>query len=67
MEHEQTIKEEMQTQLDRITPHHIVDINILENEGKITEGEMFHNLRKFKEKIPVTNWDNKKCAYESTK
>lgn len=33
-------------QMNRYTPHHTVDYNKLNNVGKISAGEMLHNLRK---------------------
>lgn len=51
-DHELIIKEWMETRLDRTFPSEITDLSKIRESGEITEGELFHNLRTFKEKTP---------------
>lgn len=42
----------MEEHINIITPHRTVDYSRLDEVGSIDEGEMLHQLRKFKEKAP---------------
>lgn len=50
--HEDIIKEWMEERVDRITPDHIIDKSNLRTVGRITIEELYHTIRKFKEKTP---------------
>lgn len=51
-EHENTINNWMRNKIEEITPTEKTDINLIPDAEKITERELLHNLRKFKEKTP---------------
>lgn len=51
-EHENNIKDWMSEHLDEATPLPIINTSRLTEREKITELELLHNLRKFKEKSP---------------
>lgn len=51
-DHENTVKEWMQDKINDIIPNETVELDRIPNEEKITEAELLHSLRKFKEKTP---------------
>lgn len=51
-EHEDTILEWMQDKIEDITPKDKTHIDLIPLNEQITERELLHNLRKFKEKTP---------------
>lgn len=51
-EHENTIKEWMEDKINELTPNETVNLDRIPNAEKITERELLHCLRKFKEKTP---------------
>lgn len=51
-EHENTVNEWMQDKINEITPNETVNLNRIPDEERITERELLHSLRKFKEKSP---------------
>lgn len=52
IEHENFVKEWLSERIDETTPTELVNENNIPTSEKITERELLHNLRKFKEKTP---------------
>lgn len=51
-DNENTIKEWMQDKINDTVPNEPVELDRTPNEKKISEAELLHSLRKFKEKTP---------------